>query len=169
VLGFYRASGLTEDEFAVIGDYLTVTNGSYLSGRVNVNTAPFAVLACLPGMSAATAQLLADFRRQSPDRLTSIAWVAEALAQEEAALQALSAVDCITSRSYQFVADIAAVGPHGRGYRRVRFVYDVSDGSPKIVYRQDLSHLGWALGPYVRRSHGPLRGIDPATGQHASR
>lgn len=167
VLAFYRASGLTEDEFAVINDFLTVTNGSFVYGRVNVNTAPLPVLACLPGMSAASAQLLVSFRQQAPDRLTSIAWVAEALAQDEAALQALSTVDCITSRSYQFTADIAALGPHGRGYRRVRFVYDLAEGSPKIVYRQDLSHLGWALGRYVRYSHGPLRGIDPATGRQA--
>jgi len=166
-LAFYRGSGLTEDEFAVISDYITVTNSSFLYGRINVNTAPLPVLACLPGMSAASAQLLVSFRQQSPDRLTSIAWVSEALAQDDTALEALTAVDCITTRSYQFTADIAALGPHGRGYRRVRFVYDLAEGEPRIVYRQDLSHLGWALGQYVRRSHGPLRGLELAAGRNA--
>ena len=56
----------------------------------------------------------------------------------------------MTTKSYQFTADIAAVGAFGRGYRRVKFIFDVSDGSPKILYRQDLSRLGWALGDKVR-------------------
>jgi hypothetical protein len=56
----------------------------------------------------------------------------------------------ITSRSYQFTADIAAVGSYGRGYRRVKFIFDTIEGTPKIIYRQDLTHLGWALGPMAR-------------------
>ena len=58
--------------------------------------------------------------------------------------------------TYQFTADIAAVGHHGRGYQRVRFVIDTTetggDGQPKILYRQDLTHLGWALGSDVRQT-----------------
>ena len=65
-------------------------------------------------------------------------------------LTALARGDYVTTRSYQFTADIAAVGPYGRGYRRVKFIFDVSDGSPKILYRQDLSRLGWALGDKAR-------------------
>jgi len=68
-----------------------------------------------------------------------------------AALDALQAIDYITVHSYQFSADIAALGPYGRGYRRVRYVFDTSSGTPRILYRQDLSHLGWALGKYVRQ------------------
>ena len=30
-------------------------------------------------------------------------------------------------------------------------VFDTSEGTPKILYRQDLTHLGWALGQEVRR------------------
>ena len=43
-------------------------------------------------------------------------------------------------------------GPYGRGYRRVKFVFDTSSGTPKILYRQDLTHLGWALGKEARQS-----------------
>ena len=64
---------------------------------------------------------------------------------------ALQTNDCITVRSYQFTADIAALGRNGRGYHRTRFIFDTADGSPKIVYRQDLTHLGWALGKRVRQ------------------
>ena len=60
--------------------------------------------------------------------------------------------DYVTTRSYQFTADIAAVGPYGRGYRRVKLIFDVSNGTPIILYRQDLSRLGWALGETVREN-----------------
>jgi len=152
-LQFYVRSGMTVDEFAQIANDITVTNGAFITGRVNVNTASAVVLACLPGLTADLAQQLISYRQANPDLLTSIGWVVEALGQNNAAtIQALGTVDCITTQSYQFTADIAAVGPHGRGYRRVRFVFDTVEGTPKIIYRQDLSHLGWALGKDARQN-----------------
>ena len=132
-----------------------MTNGAYIEGRVNVNTASPAVLACLPGISDTPdlAQTLVNYRETNPDKLTSVAWVADALGQNNAsALSALQTNDCITTLSYQFSADIAALGPHGRGYRRTLFVFDTCDGTPKIIYRQDRTHLGWALGKEVRQT-----------------
>lgn len=150
-LEFYIASGMTMDEFASIADSITANTNQYTYGRVNVNTASPYVLMCLPGMSFDLAQVLLSYRRQNPNNLTSIAWVADALGQNNtSALTTLAGQDCITTRSYQYTADIAALGPHGRGYRRVKFIFDVSSGTSQILYRQDLSHLGWALGRYVR-------------------
>jgi DNA uptake protein ComE-like DNA-binding protein len=153
-LDFYAKSGMTVEEFGSIANKITVTNGAYIEGRVNVNTASAAVLACLPGISDTPdlAQTLISYRESNPDKLTSVAWVSDALGQNNAsALQALQAVDCITTLSYQYSADIAALGPHGRGYRRTLFVFDTCDGTPRIVYRQDRTHLGWALGKEVRQ------------------
>ena len=67
-------------------------------------------------------------------------------------------------------ADIAAVGRHGRGYRRVKVVIDnnphppaaasttttttaatTSAITPRVIYRRNLSPLGWALGADVRK------------------
>jgi type II secretory pathway component PulK len=150
-LAFLLRSGMTSEEFLAISDYITVSSAQYVSGRVNINTASRYVLASLPGLSLDLATAIVDYRRQNPDKLTSLAWVVEALGSNNAgALQALSQQDCITARSYQYSADVAALGPHGRGYRRVKFVFDTSSGKPQVVYRRDLSHLGWALGPYVR-------------------
>jgi DNA uptake protein ComE-like DNA-binding protein len=154
-LQFYAASRMTSDEFAQIGSALTVTNGPYIQGRVNINTASSAVLSCLPGLSdnPGLAQTLVNYREQNPNSLGSIAWIVDALGQNNTtALQALSATDCMTTETYQFTADVAALGPFGRGYRRVRFVFDLSDGTPRIIYRQDLTHLGWALGKEVRQT-----------------
>lgn len=152
-LAFFMRSGMTSEEFSAIEDSITVASGSFITGRVNVNTAPSAVLACLPGMSGDLAELLVAYRQQNPDKLVSIAWVVEALGQNGgSALQALAAGDYLTTRSFQYTADIAALGPFGRGYRRVKFVFDLSSGTPQILYRQDLSHLGWALGQYTRQN-----------------
>jgi len=100
-----------------------------------------------------------------------VAWVVDAIGQNSGdVLTALQAADCMTTMSYQFTADVAALGPHGRGYRRVRFVFDTSEGTPKIIYRQDLTHLGWALGADLRRklfekqtNPGPVTQATPGT------
>jgi hypothetical protein len=142
---------MTSDEFALIATNITVSTNSFIQGRVNINTAPAAVLACLPGIGPELAQQLIAYRRQNTGQLNSIAWIVDALGQGgSTALQSLAAGDSITTQSFQFTADIAALGPFGRGYKRVKFVFDVSSGTPQIVYRQDLTHLGWALGKDVR-------------------
>jgi hypothetical protein len=97
------------------------------------------------------AQTLVTYRQQNPSSLGSIAWVIDALGNNNPVVTALARGDYLTTRSYQFTADIAAVGAYGRGYRRVKFIFDVSDGTPEILYRQDLSRLGWALGDKTRQ------------------
>lgn len=159
LLRFYLRSGLSTDEFAKIhGDIATTTN-AFTYGRVNINTAPEPVLKALfiaadvdENTAASAAEKLVNYRRQNPAQLATVAWMASALGTTDSVVTAMSQRDWITTRSYQFTADIAAVGPNGRGYRRVKFVFDVTDGTPKIIYRQDLSRLGWALGPRVRET-----------------
>src|SRR5690349_3132379 len=145
---------MTSAEFALIATNLTTVppTRAYIEGRVNVNTASAPVLACLLNGDFSAAQELINYRSANPNSLTSIAWVIDALGQNFATdLQALQSWDCLTTQSFQFTADIAAIGPHGRGYRRVRFVFDTSNGTPQIVYRKDLTSLGWALGKETRQ------------------
>jgi type II secretory pathway component PulK len=150
-LELFQRSGLTSSEFALIATNLTTTNSTFIQGRVNVNTASAAVLTCLLSGDTSAAQQLVTYRLSNPGNLGSIAWIVDALGQNyPTELQTLAAGDSITTQSYQFTADIAALGPHGRGYRRVKFVFDLSTGVPQIVYRQDLTQLGWALGKEVR-------------------
>lgn len=155
-LQFYRRSGMTAQEFGQIANALTASTATnYIEGRINVNTASAAVLSCLPGIvdNPGLAQTLMDYRQQNPYQLTSVAWIVDALGQNNSSvLDTLGATDCITTQSYQYCADVAALGPNGRGYRRVRFIIDTMDGTPKVVYRQDLTHLGWALGKEVRQT-----------------
>ena len=151
-LQFYARSGLTADEFAQIASDITTTNTPFITGRINVNTASEAVLTCIPGIGKEHAAALISYRQSNPSRLTSIAWVTEILDPPAIA----QAGPHLTAASYQFTADIAAVGHYGRGYQRVRFVLDTTEltdqGAPKILHRQDLTHLGWALGKDVRQN-----------------
>lgn len=152
LLQFYMRSGMTADEFGQVYGDLTATTNAFTVGRVNINTASAAVLACLPGMDANSAQQVVSYRESNSVNYNSIGWIVDALGRNSSALTSLAQGDYITARTYQFTADIAAVGPFGRGYRRVRFVFDISEGTPKIIYRQDLSRLGWALGTQTRET-----------------
>jgi DNA uptake protein ComE-like DNA-binding protein len=145
VLEFFIRSGLSKEDFYQIESSLISSNGV---GLVNVNTASEAVLNCIPGIGFTNASTLVSYRRSNNDQRSSVAWVAEALSRNDA----LMAGPYVTGRTYQFSADIAAVGHHGRGYRRVKYVYDTADGALTVRYRQDLTHLGWALGRRVRET-----------------
>jgi len=150
VFEFYVMSGLTKEEFVQIEGSLRGTN---ITGLVNVNTASEAVLTAIPGIGTEFASAVAAYRRTNPEQLSSVAWLKDATGWSTADRQRIQLVGpWVTGRTYQFTADVAAVGRHGRGYRRTRFVFDTSDGPARIRYRQDLTGLGWALGPQIRES-----------------
>jgi type II secretory pathway component PulK len=142
VLEFYIKSEMTLEEFRIVGGLITVSTNVYTEGLVNVNTASAEVLACIPGIGTDKAPSLVSYRQSNVDKLDTIGWVKEVLE----GTNALAAGPYITAESYQFTADVAAVGHYGRGYSRVKFIFDTSEGTPKIRYRQDLTKLGWALG-----------------------
>ncbi len=147
VLELYVKSGMTADEFNQIAGVITASTNNSIAGLVNVNTASAEVLACLPGIGTDKAPTLVSYRQTNPDKLNTIAWVKDALGTTGA----IQAGPYLTTESYQFTADIAAVGHHGRGYSRVRFIFDTSEGTVKIRHLQDLSRLGWALGNTTRQ------------------
>jgi hypothetical protein len=157
LLRFYVSSGLSADDFSRIYPNLSNTTNTYTYGRVNINTASREVLTALLVGAGQNAQsvdsavsTLISFRQQNPNSLSTVAWIVTALGPTHPVVTTLAARDLITTRSFQYSADLAAVGPFGRGYARVKFVFDLSDGTPKIIHRQDLTRLGWALGERVR-------------------
>jgi type II secretory pathway component PulK len=155
VLEWFVQTGMTNDEFAKVQDALTTTAGPYIQGLVNVNTASEAVLACIPGIGTEKASSVVGARLSRSLEDSDMTWIIEVIGQENA----IQAGPYITGHSWQVSADIAAVGQHGRGYRRSRFVIDLSTGEPRVIYRQNLSPLGWALSREVRQSLVARRGI----------
>jgi len=146
-LEFFVRSRMKEEEFGQIADALTTATGDYLPGLINVNTAGAAVLACVPGIGTENAAKLVTARLSRTVTDTNIAWVVAAIGAE----RAVQAGPFLTGQSWQVSVDVAAVGRHGRGYRRTKCVIDMSTGTPRIVYRRNLAPLGWALGSDVRQ------------------
>jgi DNA uptake protein ComE-like DNA-binding protein len=145
---FYLTSRMTRNELDQVAELLVATTNTTgaIAGLVNINTATEAVLQCIPGIGTQNASTVVAYRLGNATSLQSIAWLVEIIGSEAAR----QAGPYVTTRSYQFTADVAALGRHGRGYQRAKFVFDTSDGSPRIAYRQDLTHLGWALGRTAR-------------------
>jgi DNA uptake protein ComE-like DNA-binding protein len=148
VLQFYNKSGMNPTEFAEISGSLTMTSRSYSTGLINVNTASETVLECVPGITASTAAQIVSTREAQTQPITNLSWVAPILGKAASE----QAGPYLTAETYQISADIAAVGRHGRGYRRTLFVIDNSAGTPQIVYRRNLAGLGWALGSQERQA-----------------
>jgi type II secretory pathway component PulK len=145
VLDFYFRTGLTMKEFAPIADQLTTVNDRTLRGLINVNTAPKEVLLCLPGLDEGDVSALLAGRSGEEADLNSIAWVAQALPREKA----VPIGPHITARSFQFSADIVSISGDGRAFKRCRNVVDAAESPPRLIYRQDLTHLGWPLPPEI--------------------
>ncbi len=148
VLEFYMKSGMTAAEFGQISPQLSMSNAPYSVGLINVNTASDTVLECVPGITQNMAEQILTTRLNQDPPVTDLSWVAPILGAQAA----VQAGPYLTAETYQVSADVAAVGAHGRGYRRALFVIDNSTGTPQIVYRRNLSYMGWALGSAARQT-----------------
>jgi DNA uptake protein ComE-like DNA-binding protein len=145
LLEYFVRSGMTADEFDMVAGDLTVSDEPMIEGLVNVNTASATVLACVPGIDEEQAEQLVATRSHHAAPPSSAAWAVEILGQEGA----IEAGPHLTAQTWVVGADVAAVGRHGRGYRRRYTVIDATGEIPEIVYQRNLSGLGWALGNRV--------------------
>jgi type II secretory pathway component PulK len=141
---FYIRSRMTLEEFAKVEADLTIGTQPR-EGLININTAGERVLACIPGLTN-YASALVSYRQSNPDKIQSVAWLTEVVEQQNA----LQAGPYVTTRSYQFTADVCAVGRYGRGFQRANIIFDTSSGAPQMRFRQDLTRLGWPLGQTTR-------------------
>lgn len=148
MLDFINRSGLTDSQLTTLAPEICSTNG-VIEGLINVNTASEAVLTCVPGIGQNKAATIVAQRQSNTDKRNSLVWLKTVLTTDA---EIRAAGPYVTGQSYQVTADIAGVGPNQRGYRRIRYVFDASDGTNRVIARQDLSSLGWALGQQVRQN-----------------
>jgi DNA uptake protein ComE-like DNA-binding protein len=148
VAEFMVASRMTPEEFGQVRNEITASNGNTVQGLVNINTASETVLACIPGIGPENAGALVAYRLAHPEALTSMAWITQILGRNAVT----RAGPYITDQSYQFCADVVAVGRSGRGYCREKTIFDMSSGTPRIIYHQDLTAYGWPLGAQIRQA-----------------
>jgi len=141
---YYLATTMTADEFATVFDQLTIS-GTRTIVPININTAPSQAIATLPGLEAGDVTTLLS-ARESTGTSTSVSWAIKALTPAKGA----PIVDYLTTQSSTYSADIVAVSPNGRAFKRVRIVIDARQTPSKIVYRKDLTSLGWPLDEQIR-------------------
>jgi type II secretory pathway component PulK len=153
IIDFYYRAGLAIDEFQRFDDKVT-TGLTDQQGLINVNTAPTEVLACLPQLDEGDVAALLVHRPTGTVDHPGIAWVTQALTREKA----VAIGPYITAKSYQFSADIVSITSTGRAFKRCRVVVDARESPPKVIYRQNLSHLGWPLDPDIITSLRSGRG-----------
>jgi type II secretory pathway component PulK len=165
--------GLAEATLGPIADKLTFTTPprtsttitgpegatKSINGLINVNTAPREVLMTLTGVTTLTQNDIDNLisERDRADTST-IMWVYDALQAQKAA----EIGPYITNRSYVYSADILAVSGDGRAFKRVRIVVDAQKSPPIIIYRKDLTSLGWPLPEAVRTSLRQGKGPGPS-------
>jgi type II secretory pathway component PulK len=145
IIDFYFRTSMKPEEFSQIADQLTTSDQQTLPGLVNVNTAPKAVLLCLPGLEESDVEALLSYRSAHSDQLTSIAWVAQALDRNKA----VGIGSYITTRSSQYSADIVCLSGNGRAYKRYKAVIDTQGSTPRVVYWKTLTRFGWPLDPEI--------------------
>jgi type II secretory pathway component PulK len=188
IFSFARYTGLNKKptELSQVAYHLTTKAGPYLPGMVNINTAPPQVLMCLPGLTSDDANNIVAQRPSTsgtgaagglggavagaasmgsgPTSPTDYTWIMNVgLATPK--LDSIGAY--ITGRSYFYSADIVAVSGDGRGFKRARIVVDGRSSPPVIVYRKDLTNLGWPLSPDILdalKHHRPLPAASGAMG-----
>jgi general secretion pathway protein K len=163
-LDFAVKTQMTAAEFDQVGGNLTFSTQTVLNGLINVNTAPQQVLATLPGLTTDDAMNLANARDSgnslgagaapsstpggaaASNSLTSYSWL---LTSGLSKPQLSRIGQFVTGKSFYYSADIVAVSGEGRAFKRARIVVNARSSPPVIVYRKDLTYLGWPLSPDI--------------------
>jgi type II secretory pathway component PulK len=150
---FFTNSGMTAQEFGEAFDYLTTRAPN--TGLINVNTAPAQVLACLPGLQQGEADTIVA-SRGTQSQNGNLSWFFQAIGNNQTVA---SVAPYITDRSYVYSADIVAVSGDGRAFKREKIVVNVTATPAKIVYRKDMTSLGWPLTADIRQELRSGKGL----------
>ncbi len=138
--------GTLQQTLPIMFDTLTTTKSAELPPRININTAPQAVLQALPGLSDNDVQSIISLR-PSPSSTDAIdptfqspLWL---ITQANISPTTLSALDrYITTRSQVYRAQVVGYFDNGGPVARYEVVIDSNQGYPRILYQRDLSELG---------------------------
>ncbi len=134
----------TDEDLVILMDRTTTRHAQRrqsLLGRVNVNTAPFEVLAAVEGMDADLADSIISIRSGlDPQARATLAWLWTEGVVDEATFRTIA--PRLTTRSYQFHVRVLGYGlPSGR-YRVYEAIVDLAGDRPRVVYLRDRTRLG---------------------------
>ena len=136
------------DFFTIYGTLAPTAGTAPAVDPINVNSAPAAVLRCLPGLTDDDVNALLAARTAAVQNdPTSTQWFNDTLKGKASGIATR-----IIGQGKQFSADIVAVSGNGRAFKRVRIVVDTSQTPAAIVYRRDLTDGGFPLDPSILTS-----------------
>jgi type II secretory pathway component PulK len=127
-------------------DEVTTVRGIELPARINVNTAPQAVLSLLPGLSDSDVQSILDHRPNPADAdppdpiFQTPAWLITEANFNPKQVQTLDRY--ITARSQVYRVQSLGYFEGGGPAARIEAVIDTNGGRPRVVYWRDLTELG---------------------------
>lgn len=137
-------SGVGADQLPIIMDRLTTSAAKDIAGLVNIDTAPVAVLAALPGLNNQIARQIVDTRQQL-DATTqqTTAWLfTQHLVDADGFKRA---APYISARSKVYRIRVVGYGVPCGQYRVLEAVVDLTGGEPRTVYMRDLTRLGMPM------------------------
>jgi type II secretory pathway component PulK len=130
-------------------DKLTTTQDTDLPGKVNVNTAPQAVLAAIPGLSETDVQNIIALRpdpssSEAPDAsFQTLAWL---ILEANLSPQTVQSMETyITARTQVYRVQSVGYFDGGGPTVRIEAVIDTNNGRPRVLLRRDLTELGKAF------------------------
>jgi type II secretory pathway component PulK len=127
-------------------DKVSTSQNAVLPGRINVNTAPRAVLTALPGLADADVQSILQHRpalnsQGAPDpTFQTTAWLLTEANLQPKQMQTLD--QYVTARSRVFRIQSVGYFDGGGPTARIEAVIDAAGIRPRIVYWRDLTELG---------------------------
>jgi type II secretory pathway component PulK len=138
--------GTLKQLLPILLDEVTTSRAAELPARVNVNTAPQAVLLTLPNLTDSDVQAIVDHRpspsdTDPPDPIyQSPAWL---ITEANFSPQKVQALDrYITARSQIYRVQSLGYFEGGGPASRVEAIIDTNAGRPRVVYWRDLTELG---------------------------
>jgi DNA uptake protein ComE-like DNA-binding protein len=134
--------GMDEPGFQICADQLTTTDTTRIPGRVNVNTASREILAGLPTLTEDDVEAIISRRTGTGEDLSSVAWLLRVLPKQKVR----AVFEAVTTRSWQFTIQVAVcLTDRPEVSRRVEVVVDRAYAPIRILWRRDLTALGFPL------------------------
>lgn len=141
-----KSSGAQNELLPMLFDKCKINADTEIQGRINVNTAPEAVLRTLPGLSDTDITNILQTRpsftaTDSPDdKFKSPAWLLTDAKIKVATLKTLEKYVTTVTQVYRF--QVIGYFEGGGPFVRMEAVVDVNNGNPRVLYQRDISELG---------------------------
>jgi type II secretory pathway component PulK len=139
-------AGTLRQSLPILLDKTTRFNSAEIPARVNVNTAPSAVLTCLPGLSDTDVQNIVSHRpvltsQDPPDTIFQTpAWLITEASFSPQTLKTLE--QYVTASSVVYRVQSIGYFDGGGPTARIEAVIDANNQRPRIVSWRDLTELG---------------------------